>query len=97
MEFMTSLLSPILPLLLSSLFYGVLITAGIFIILVIRKFNLQDQVKNLVAAAEIIFPGEKTGEDKKAWVVQEIQKVYPKLDAEILNKLIERFVYEIKQ
>lgn len=95
MDFLSSVWVQILPLLLSSLFYGVLIAVGIFLIQVIRKFNLQDEVAGLVTAAEMIFPGLKQGKDKKAWVVQEMQKIYPNLDSNVLNTLIERFVYEL--
>ena len=95
MEYILSVLGQILPLALSALFYAVVIGVGIFVIMVIRKYNLQDEVAGLVAAAEMVYPGLRRGKDKKQWVVNEMQKIYPKLDPDVLNYLIERFVFEV--
>lgn len=95
MEVVLNVLGQILPLALSALFYAVVIGVGIFVIMVIRKYNLQDEVAGLVAAAEMVYPGLRRGKDKKQWVVDEMQKKFPSIHLDYLDKLIERFVYEI--
>lgn len=80
---------------LESLFYGVLITLGLFLVGLIRKYSMQEEVVTLVAAAEMVFIGEGKGKEKKEWVLNQLVKKFPFLKKEKLDTIIERFVYQI--
>jgi len=81
---------------LESLFYGVLIAAGSFAVALLRKYNLQEEVITLVAAAEMVFgEGEGKGKEKKEWVLDRLVKKFPFLSKNKLDTIIERFVYQV--
>lgn len=80
---------------LESLFYGVMIGAGMFGLALLRKYNLQEEVITLVAAAEMVFIGEGQGAQKKEWVLDQLVKKFPFLSKNKLDTIIERFVYQI--
>jgi len=80
---------------LESLFYGVLIGAGIFGLALLRKYNIQEEAITLVAAAEMVFIGEGKGKEKKEWVLDRLVKKFPFLSKNKLDTIIERFVYEL--
>lgn len=77
---------------LEALFYGVMIAVGFFIISVIRKYNLQDEICTLVGAAEVLFQGTKLGEIRKEWVIGELKKKFPHFDEAKVDQLINYFV-----
>lgn len=83
---------------------GAAVGVGILIILaqLVRQYNLQNKVGRLVKAAESLFLPEdaqqKTGPEKKAYVIKQIQKLYKgKIDAEWLDVLIQAAVTELWQ
>lgn len=80
---------------LEGLFYAILSAAGVFIIFMIRSYNLQNEVLTLVAAAEMFFPGSGRGSEKKEWVLQEIKNKFPSVNIETIDKIIESFVFEL--
>jgi len=79
---------------LESLFYGVLITLGLFLVGLIRKYSMQEEVVTLVAAAEMVF-GKDQGVQKKEWVLDQLVKKFPFLSKQKLDAIIERFVYQV--
>ncbi len=79
---------------LEALFYGVIIGAGMFGLALLRKYNLQEEVITLVAAAEMVF-GEGKGKEKKEWVLTQLVKKFPFLSKKKLDAIIERFVYQV--
>lgn len=87
----------ILMLGLEALCYGAVFAVGVFVIGLIRKYNLQEEVITLVAAAEMVFIGEGKGKEKKEWVLNELVKKFPFLNKEKIDAIIERFVYEVTQ
>ena len=86
----------ILMLGLEALCYGAVFAVGVFVIGLIRKYNLQNEIVTLVTAAEMIF-GEGAGAAKKEWVLNELVKKFPFLNKEKIDAIIERFVYEVTQ
>jgi len=80
---------------LESLFYGVLIALGLFLVGLIRKYSMQEEVITLVAAAEMVFIGEGKGKEKKEWVLSQLVKKFPFLNKQKLDSIIERFVYQV--
>jgi len=80
---------------LECLFYGVMIGAGMFGLALLRKYNLQEEVVTLVAAAEMVFIGEGKGKEKKEWVLAQLVKKFPFLNKKRLDAIIERFVYQV--
>lgn len=80
---------------LESLFYGVLIALGLFLVGLVRKYGIQEEVVTLVAAAEMVFIGEGKGKEKKEWVLAQLVKKFPFLSRQKMDNLIERFVFEI--
>jgi len=80
---------------LESLFYGVLIALGLFLVGLIRKYNLQEEVITLVAAAEMVFIGEGKGKEKKEWVLNQLVKKFPFLNKKKLDTIVERFVFQV--
>lgn len=79
---------------LESLFYGVMIGTGLFALALLRKYNLQEEVITLVAAAEMVF-GKGKGKEKKEWVLSQLVKKFPFLNKQKLDSIIERFVYQV--
>lgn len=79
---------------LESLFYGVLIALGLFLVGLVRKYGIQEEVVTLVAAAEMVF-GEGKGKEKKEWVLDKLVKKFPFLSKDKLDTIIERFVYQV--
>ena len=79
---------------LECLVYGVVIAAGSFAVALLRKYNLQEEVITLVAAAEMVF-GAGQGAQKKEWVLTQLVKKFPFLSKGKLDTIIERFVYQI--
>ena len=59
--------------------------------------NISYWVQVLVAAAEQIFKGQGRGDDKVAWVSQELIKRGYKLDTNEIRALIEEQVYLLKR
>ena len=80
---------------LECLVYGVVIAAGSFAVALLRKYNLQEEVITLVAAAEMVFIGEGKGKEKKEWVLAQLVKKFPFLNKKKLDAIIERFVYQV--
>ena len=80
---------------LKSVCYGVLIALGLFLIGIIRKYNIQEEVLTLVTAAEMVFLGEGRGKEKKEWVLNQLVKKFPFLKRDKLEAIIERFVYQV--
>ena len=80
---------------LESLFYGVLIALGLFLVGLIRKYSMQEEVITLVAAAEMVFIGEGKGKEKKEWVLNQLVKKFPFLNKKKLDTIIERFVFQV--
>lgn len=79
---------------LESLFYGVLIALGLFLVGLVRKYGIQEEVVTLVAAAEMVF-GKGKGKEKKEWVLTQLVKKFPFLNRQKMDNLVERFVFEI--
>lgn len=94
MEF--EVIKPVLELLFQCLLYGVISGVGIFVVKIIKQYNLEKEIMILVEAAEMIFIGEKRGEEKKAYVLGKIKEKFPKIDEEYLNSLIEYFVFQLQ-
>ena len=56
-------------------------------------------VKEAVKAAEQLYPnlGKKMGQEKFAYVVEQVKAKFPKIENEYLNTIIESAVYEISE
>lgn len=80
---------------LEALFYGVMITAGIFVVMVVKRYNLYDEIATLVGAAEVMFQGTKLGYLRKEWVISELKKKFPSIEEEKVNKIIDYFVQKL--
>jgi hypothetical protein len=94
MEF--EMIKPILELFFQCLLYGVISALGLFIGKLIKQYNIKNEIQILVEAAEMIFLGDKRGDEKKAFVLRQMKERFPKIDEENLNALIESFVFHLQ-